>query len=61
MVMGSVLEWRSLTSLSITSETESTLSKFAEDMKLSGAVNTKKGRGAIEGDLEQLEESTRTS
>ncbi|PKU46650.1 rna-directed dna polymerase from mobile element jockey- hypothetical protein [Limosa lapponica baueri] len=37
------------------SGTECTLNKFANDTKLSGAVNTLQGRGAIEVDLNKLE------
>ncbi|PKU32815.1 rna-directed dna polymerase from mobile element jockey-like [Limosa lapponica baueri] len=51
---GQYWDWRSLTSL-LDSEIECTLSKFTNDTKLCGTVNTLEGRYAIQRDLDRLE------
>ncbi|XP_027527392.1 phosphoglucomutase-like protein 5 [Neopelma chrysocephalum] len=39
----------------IDSEVECTLRRFADDLKLSGAIDTTEGRGIIKGDVDKLE------
>jgi len=60
-VVGSVSKWRSVLtgvpqgSRDMDSGIECSLSKFAYDTELCGAVNTLEGRDAIQTDLDSLE------
>ncbi|GAB0182940.1 mitochondrial enolase superfamily member 1 [Grus japonensis] len=61
VVNGSMSKWRSLMSGVPQGGTECTVSKFADDTKLGGVVDTLEGRDAIQRDRDRLERWARVN